>query len=164
MGSNIYTKNIYSECELGICVTAYWYPPAFSISLDWRGRGKGAVEGSGVLCEGWDHMYMGHGKVFYLHFTVMIHFLQFMNFGSGVTFYKGQAKVKSGHPLVRSAKSIVTTCKQILQNICTFKLANSVIMVHRSKLRVLSLSQNVGPLTHNRNYICSVYTKMALTE
>ena len=29
----------------------------------------------------------------------MIHFLQFMNFGSGVTFYKGQAKVQNGyHP------------------------------------------------------------------
>ena len=49
--------------------------------------------------------------------TVVIYFLQFMNFGSGVTFYKGQAKVKSGHPLVRSAKSIVTTCKQIVKNI-----------------------------------------------
>ena len=63
-----------------------------------------------MLCEGWDHMYMGHGKVFYLHFTVMIHFLQFMNFGSGVTFYKGQAKVKSSTiPLVPSAKAIFTT-------------------------------------------------------
>ena len=102
-----------------------------------------------------------HFTVFY---TVMIHFFQFMNFGSGVTFYKGQANVKSGHPLVRSAKSIVTTCKQILQNICTLKFANSVITVHHSKLRVLSLSQNGGPLTHNRNYICSVYTKTALTE
>ena len=35
----------------------------------------------------------------FLHYTVMIHFLQFMNFGSGVTFYKGQAKVQNGyHP------------------------------------------------------------------
>ena len=41
-------------------------------------------------------------------YTVMIHFSQFMNFGSGVTFYKGQAKVKT-IPLVRSAISIFTT-------------------------------------------------------
>ena len=40
--------------------------------------------------------------------TVMIHFSQFMNFGSGVTFYKGQAKTKT-IPLVRSAISILTT-------------------------------------------------------
>ena len=71
-------------------------------------------------------------------YTVMIHFLQFMNFGCGVTFYKGQAKVKSGyHPTCTFCKIDFYHLKaeQILKHICTFKLANSVIMAHHSNLR-----------------------------
>ena len=78
---------------------------------------------------------ISHFSAFY---TVMIHVLQCMNFGSGVTFYKDQAIVKSGYnPTCMFCKINCYYLKADFEEY--LHLANSVITVHHSQLRVLSL-------------------------
>ena len=86
-----------------------------------------------------------HLSAFY---TVTIHFFQFMKFGSGVTFYKDQAKVKSGyHPSCTFCKINCYYLQAYFEKYLHLQACQFCYHGSPFKLRVLSFSQKSGPLT-----------------